>query len=381
MRILILGGDGFCGWPTALDLSLSGHQVHIVDNFSRRNIDVKNKTSSLTPIGSIDQRIQTWKIKTDKNIGFCFIDLKTQYNKLVEYLKMFEPEIIIHFAEQRSAPFSMKNSETKRYTVDNNITVTHNILTAITEVNRSIKLIHLGTMGVYGYDNSITINEGYLNIELGEDNHKIKKEILFPFDPGSIYHLTKCLDSQLFNYYNKSFGLQITDLHQGIVWGTQTPNTLLDEKLINRFDYDGDYGTVVNRFLVQSIANLPITLYGTGNQQRAFININDSIKSIKHQVESDVKHSKVNIINQMSEVQKISDIADIIKNEFSNSKITKIPNPRKEIEDNTLSVDNTTVTQYLSPRLIKNFIFDEVELIQKYKINIKDESILPRSFW
>lgn len=379
MKILILGGDGFCGWPTALELSRSGHQVHILDNFLRRTIDNLNKTNSLVPIASIEQRITTWKEKTNKSLGFCLIDLKTQYFRLVEYIRSFQPEVVIHFAEQRSAPYSMKNAETKRLTIENNITVTSNILNAINEVDRNIHLIHLGTMGVYGYDNQIEINEGYVPAQLGDS--KIKKDILFPFDPGSVYHLTKCMDSQMFQYFHKAFGLKITDLHQGIVWGTQTPNTMLDTNLLNRFDYDSDYGTVLNRFLVQANTNSTLTLYGNGSQQRAFININDSVNFIKQQAELTKTFDRVDIINQMTEVCKLSDIAQLIVKKYPSAKVTNFSNPRKEIENNTLNVNNSTIKTSLLPRLIKNHIFDEVDLINKFKSNVLLETINPRSFW
>lgn len=381
MKVLILGGDGFCGWPTALELSRSDHEVHIIDNFSRRHIDSLNKTNSLTPIAPMDERIKAWKEETGKTLKFCFINLKTQYSHLVEYLKTFGPEVVIHFAEQRSAPYSMKNSETKRFTIENNITITSNVLNAINEVNRNIHLIHLGTMGVYGYDNQIEVNEGYICAQLGENNDEIKKDILFPFNPGSIYHLTKCMDSQMFQYFHKAFGLKITDLHQGIVWGTQTPNTMLNNNLLNRFDYDSDYGTVLNRFLVQANINIPLTLYGTGNQQRAFININDSITFIKHQVEAHKIFNKVDIINQMTEIYKLSDIAKLIVEKYPNVKVENFSNPRKEIENNNLKVNNNTIKTSLSPRVIKNYMFDEIELINKFKSNVIFETIIPKSFW
>lgn len=381
MNVLILGGDGFCGWPTALELSISGHNVLILDNLSRRAIDKANDTDSLTPIASIEERIKKWKEITNRSLTFSHIDLKTQYKRILKYIKWFEPNVIIHFAEQRSAPYSMKNSETKRYTVENNITVTNNILNAICEINKDIRLIHLGTMGVYGYDNPIKIDEGYIDVEIGKGDNKVNKEILFPFDPGSIYHLTKCLDSQMFQYFNKAFGLQITDLHQGIVWGTQTPNTSLDINLINRFDYDGDYGTVLNRFLVQASNNIPLTLYGTGTQQRAFININDSVNFIKQQVESTVKYSKVKIINQMTEVQKLSDLSNLILKTYANASIEHLPNPRKEKENNTLEVNNSTISYSLNPKLIKDYLLEEMQLISKFKHNINLDSIKPKSFW
>lgn len=380
MRIIILGGDGFCGWPTALELSISGHQVHIIDNFSRREIDKNSNTNSLTPIASIETRIKKWNEFTGKNIGFCFIDLKTQYQRLVEYIRYFEPDAIIHFAEQRSAPYSMKDFTTKRYTIENNVTVTHNVLSAICEVNKNIHLIHLGTMGVYGYNNQITVKEGYVSVDFTQNENKITKEILFPFDPGSIYHLTKCLDSQIFSYFQKAFNLRITDLHQGIIWGTQTKNTLLDESLLNRFDYDSDYGTFVNRMLLQSITKIPLTIYGTGNQQRAFININDMITSIKYQIENIFEFSKVRILNQMTEVHKLNDIVEIIKDKLF-SETSHLKNPRKEIENNQLTVENNTIKNILNPILLKEHIFDEIDLISNYKNNIIYESINPKSFW
>jgi UDP-sulfoquinovose synthase len=244
-KVVILGGDGFCGWPTALHLSDLGHEVIIVDNLSRRNIDNYLGCESLTPIETMEERLRAWNSLTGNLIRFEYIDVAKDYDLLLGLFKKEKPNAVVHFAEQRAAPYSMKNSRTKRYTVDNNISGTHNLLAAIVESELDIHVVHLGTMGVYGYGTSGgEIPEGYLDVTLPGGR---KSTILHPAYPGSVYHATKCLDALLFQFYAKNDGLRITDLHQGIVWGTNTPQTLRDERLVNRFDYDGDYGTVLNR--------------------------------------------------------------------------------------------------------------------------------------
>lgn len=274
-KVIVLGGDGFCGWPTSLHLSDKGHDVIILDNLSRRKIDIELGCDSLTPIATIEQRIETWKEITGKSIKFYNLDLSTDYFELVQLFKDEKPDAVVHFAEQRAAPYSMKNSKNKRYTMQNNLVGTNNLLSAIVESGLDIHVVHLGTMGVYGYGTSGgAIPEGYLDVQLPSGE---SKSILHPANPGSIYHLTKCLDALTFQFYNKNDGLRITDLHQGIVWGTNTEQTLRDPKLINRFDYDGDYGTVLNRFLMQAALGIPLTVYGIGGQTRAFIHISGII--------------------------------------------------------------------------------------------------------
>ena len=242
MKVIIFGGDGFCGWPTSLYLSKLGLDVTIVDNLSRRKIDIDLGINSLTPITSIGERLSTWKTVSGNTINFFNIDIAKQYEKLLDLINSERPDSIIHFAEHSSAPFSMKNSENKRYTNDNNLNSTNNLLAAIVESGLDIHVVHLGTMGVYGYgDNGMKIPEGYLKIHIkGENNEYFEKEIMYPPNPGSLYHMTKTQDALMFAFYNKNNGIRITDLHQGIVWGTQTKETSLDEKLINRFMYDGD---------------------------------------------------------------------------------------------------------------------------------------------
>ena len=251
MRVLVLGGDGFCGWPTALHLSAEGWDVTIVDNLSRRNIDNELEVQSLTPIRTMGERIKAWKDVSGRDIGFVNMTVGKEFDRLVALIRDFAPDSVVHFAEQRAAPYSMKSARHKLYTVDNNINGTHNILCAIVESGLDVHLVHLGTMGVYGYGTAgLSIPEGYLTVRVDVDGVDRAIEIPYPPHPGSIYHMTKTLDALLFYYYNKNDDVRITDLHQGVVWGTNTEETLLHPDLINRFDWEGDYGTVLNRFLV-----------------------------------------------------------------------------------------------------------------------------------
>ncbi|HRO15534.1 MAG TPA: NAD-dependent epimerase/dehydratase family protein, partial [Paracoccus sp. (in: a-proteobacteria)] len=250
MRIAVLGGDGFVGWPTSLHLSNLGHEVHIVDNLSRRWIDTELGVQSLTPMDSIQERCRIWKQESGNVINFHLLNLAKEYERLKQWLADMRPDAVIHFAEQRAAPYSMKTDRHKVYTVDNNVSATHNLLAALVETGIDAHLVHLGTMGVYGYSSvGAPIPEGYLDIEIDTPAGKRPQQILYPTRPGSVYHMTKSLDQILFQFYAQNDGLRITDLHQGIVWGTHTDQTRRHEQLINRFDYDGDYGTVLNRFL------------------------------------------------------------------------------------------------------------------------------------
>ena len=262
MKILVLGGDGFCGWPSALHLSARGHDVTIVDNLSRRKIDVELEVQSLTPIAPLGTRLTTWTKLSGKSILFHQFDIAEHYHRLLTLFSEWKPDAVVHFAEQRAAPYSMKSSFHKRYTVNNNLNATNNVLAAVVESGLDIHVVHLGTMGVYGYGTAgMKIPEGYLRVKIDKPGGEpVDQEILYPSNPGSIYHLTKTQDQLFFAFYAKNDKVRITDLHQGIVWGTQTTETMLDERLINRFDYDGDYGTVLNRFLMQAALNYPLTV-------------------------------------------------------------------------------------------------------------------------
>src|ERR1700689_2579435 len=342
MKVLVLGGDGFCGWPTSLHLADRGHDVIVVDNLSRRDIDIELEVESLTPIRPMGERIRAWKDLRGQDIGFVNLDLAEEYERFLELLRVERPDAIVHFGEQRAAPYSMRNSKTKRYTVDNNVRGTHNVLVAIVESGLDIALVHLGTMGVYGYgwSGSAPIPEGYLTVKVPTPDGEIEREILLPANPGSVYHMTKTLDQLLFAFYAKNDRLRITDLHQGIVWGTQTPQTALDERLINRFDYDGDYGTVLNRFLMQAAIGHPLTVHGTGGQTRAFIHIRDTVRCIELAITNPPAHGdRVKILNQMTETHRLRDLAEMVSG-ITGAKIDYVDNPRNEAAENDLFVEN-----------------------------------------
>ena len=379
MRVLVLGGDGFCGWPTALHLSARGWDVTVVDNLSRRNIDNELEVASLTPIRPIGERIAAWKEISGKEIGFQNLTLGKEFDRFVALLKDEKPDAIVHFAEQRAAPYSMKSARHKLYTVDNNLNATNHVLAAMVESGLDIHLAHLGTMGVYGYATAgLTIPEGYLTVTVETDRGPVEQEILFPPNPGSIYHMTKTQDALLFQFYAKNDGVRITDLHQGIVWGTQTEETRQDERLINRFDYDGDYGTVLNRFLMQAAVSHPLTVHGSGGQTRAFIHIQDTVRCIELSLENAPKKGeRVKILNQMTESHRVRDLARMIAG-MTGAEIANVPNPRHEADENELVVANDQFRHLgLKPITLAQGLLDEVTDIARRYADRADLSKVP----
>jgi len=382
-NVIVLGGDGFCGWPTALHLSNKGHDVTIVDNLSRRKIDVELESSSLTPISPMSLRLQKWHEITGKTIQFVNIDIAENYARLLHLIKETNPDAIVHFAEQRAAPYSMKSSWHKRYTVHNNLNATNNTLAAIVESGVDVHLIHLGTMGVYGYATGIPIPEGYLKVTADDLDGPREFEMLYPPGPGSIYHLTKTQDALSFAFYNKNDGVRITDLHQGIVWGTNTPETNMDEVLINRFDYDGDYGTVLNRFLMQAAVGHPLTVHGTGGQTRAFIHIRDTAKCIGMALENPpASGDRVEIFNQVTETHTVLDLAQLIASK-TEAEIRYYRNPRKEAESNELRVTFQKFLDLgLDPVTLETGLLDEVVTVAKrYAERCDWSKIVSQSLW
>jgi UDP-sulfoquinovose synthase len=385
MRVLVLGGDGFCGWPTSLYLSDRGHDVTICDNLSRRKIDIELEVESLTPIRTIGERLRTWHEVSGRKIGFVNLDLATEYDRLVALLLELRPDAIVHFAEQRAAPYSMRSAATKRYTVDNNVRATHNLLTALVQTRVDAAIAHLGTMGVYGYgwSGSAPIPEGYLTVKVPTPDGDLEREILHPANPGSVYHMTKTLDQLLFAFYAKNDGLRITDLHQGIVWGTQTDQTARDERLINRFDYDGDYGTVLNRFLMQAAIGHPLTVHGTGGQTRAFIHIKDTVRCVEIALKNPpAAGDKPMVLNQMTETHRVIDLAKLIS-DTTGADVAYLPNPRREAEENELIVRNDQFLALgLDPTTLSQGLLAEcTDIAARYMRRADLTKIVSRSVW
>ena len=384
---MVLGGDGFCGWPTSLHLSNLGYDIIIIDSLVRRDMDTELGVSSVTPIKSIEERCAAWSELTGRSIKHVYLDIARDYLNLCEEIRVIQPHAIVHFAEQRSAPYSMKSPRHKAYTIENNIRTTHNLLNALVETQVDAHVVHLGTMGVYGYGTAgMAIPEGYVECQMVDpiSHALVETEIYYPPNPGSIYHMTKVLDTQLFAFYHKNDGLRITDLHQGIVWGINTDLTALDPRLVNRFDYDGDFGTVLNRWIVQSAVGHPLTVHGTGGQTRAFVHIQNTVECIQLAIENPPAKTdtQVKVWNQTTQQLNILDIAKIIR-ELTGAEIRFYKNPRREASENTLSACMENIHKLgLDPiRLNKKSLQELIDLAYSHKERVKQSKIICASTW
>src|SRR5579864_1920888 len=381
MRIAVLGGDGYCGWATALYLSKRGHQVAIVDNFVRRQWDFDLGVQTLTPIRSLHERLKVWKDLTGKTIE-TFVGDMTDYGFLSAHIRDFEPDTVIHFAEQRSAPYSMIDREHATFTQVNNLVGTLNLLFALRELRSDCHLVKLGTMGEYGTPN-IDIEEGYIRIE-----HNGRTDSLpYPKQPGSFYHLSKVHDSHNIMFCCKAWGLRATDLNQGVVYGTMTDETALDEALINRFDYDEIFGTALNRFCAEAAVGHPLTVYGKGGQTRGFLDIRDTIRCIELACLQPAVPGECRVFNQFTEQFSVLEIAKMVQAAARKLGLTievnHLPDPRVEAEEHYYNAKHSKLIDLgLKPHLLSSALLDSLlNIALKYKDRIDPSLMLPRVNW
>lgn len=381
MRVLVAGGDGFCGWPTALYLSAHGHEVFIVDNLSRRSWDEELGTESLTRIFDLETRVGRWEEMTGREIGVAVGDL-TDERFIYETIAGFEPEAVVQFAEQRSAPYSMIDRSHAVFTQVNNVVGTMNLLFAIGEVVPECHLIKLGTMGEYGTPN-IDIEEGYITVE-----YKGRTDTLpYPKQPGSFYHLSKVHDSHNIMFACRTWGLRATDLNQGVVYNVETEETASDPLLTNRYDYDGIFGTALNRFCAQAASGNPITVYGEGGQTRGFIDIRDTVRCIELAANNPAEQGEFRVFNQFTEQWSVLDLARLVeKVAYSldlEPKLARLENPRVEKEAHYYNAANTRLMDLgLKPHLLNEETVERLLLTaMENRDRIRPETFTPQVNW
>jgi UDP-sulfoquinovose synthase len=381
MRICVLGGDGYCGWAAALYLSRKGHEVAIVDNYARRQWDFELGALTLTPIQPLTERLRVWQELTGNSIEL-FVGDVNDYDFLSSVFRDFQPEAVVHFAEQRSAPYSMIDRKHAVFTQVNNVVGTLNVLFAIQEFQPDCHLIKLGTMGEYGTPN-IDIEEGYIRIE-----HNGRTDLLpFPKQPGSFYHLSKVHDSHNMMFACKIWGLRATDLNQGVVYGTVTDETALDEALINRFDYDDVFGTVLNRFCVQAATGHPLTVYGKGGQTRGFLNIQDTVRCIELACLNPANAGECRVYNQFTEQFSVLELAQMVQTVAGKIglpvDIDHIADPRVEAEQHYYNAKHSKLIDLgLRPHFLSDSLLDSLlNIAVKYQDRVDISLFLPQVNW
>ncbi|WP_329063091.1 NAD-dependent epimerase/dehydratase family protein [Amycolatopsis sp. NBC_01480] len=378
MRVLVLGGDGYLGWPTALHLSDKGHEVAVLDNFARRQYDVELEAESLVPIEDLATRIDAWQEVSGKKIVSYLGDL-LDAEFLFDAVREFAPDSIVHFAEQRSAPYSMIDRDHAVYTQHNNVVGNLNLLYAIAETNPDIHLVKLGTMGEYGTPN-IDIEEGWLEVE----HNGRKDRMLYPKKPGSFYHLSKVHDSHNIEFACRIWDLRATDLNQGVVYGQVTPQTVRDPRLATRFDYDAVFGTVLNRFVIQAVLGQPLTVYGKGGQTRGLIDIRDTVECIRLAVENPAGRGEFRVFNQMTESLSVSEIAELVAEAFPGPvQIEHLENPRVEQPEHYYNVKHTGLVGLgLEPHLLSDTLIESMfDIVGANKHRVDIDRMLPQVSW
>jgi len=381
MRVLILGGDGYLGWPTALRFSARGHEVSVVDNFSRRRWHREHGTDTLTPIRDLDQRIEAWREISGESIR-SYVGAVEDGDFLDEVVAETRPETVVHYGEQPSAPYSMMSRERAVETQHTNVIGTLNLLFSLRDHAPDCHLVKLGTMGEYGTPN-IDIEEGFIEIE-----HKGRTDTLpFPKLPGSLYHCSKVHDSTNLHFACRIWGLRATDLNQGVVYGVETEETARDERLITRFDYDEIFGTVLNRFCVQAVIGHPLTVYGSGGQTRGFLNIRDTLRCVELAVENPAKSGEFRVFNQFTEQFSVGQLADLVKAAAEHLgytvEVNHVENPRVELEDHYYNATHTKLLDLgLEPTLLgEELVESMLHAIERHKDRVIESSIDPHTRW
>lgn len=381
MRVLILGGDGYLGWPTAMFLSRRGCSVAVVDNYFRRRACVELDREPLFPVPTLPRRAEFWQALSGFTIEAHIGDV-CDYHFLCEVFRSFGPDAVIHYAEQPSAPYSMAGQREAVMTITNNLVSTANLIHAVKEYNLGCHIVKLGTMGVYGTPN-IDIEEGYLEVEHRGRRHRF----LYPKAPGSIYHLTKAQDGDLLYFYCRMWGIRVTDLNQGPVYGLDTDESQQDDRLATTFNYDDIFGTVLNRFLVQAVAGVPLTVYGKGGQTRGYLNIKDTLACVELALRNPADPSQYQVFNQFVETFSVNDLADRVKDAAHELglKVTVqcLPNPRKEAEAHYYNPTNTSLLNLgLRPHyLTLDGLVFMLEKVKRYQNNINPMKITPQVKW
>jgi len=381
MKILVLGGDGYLGWPTCMHLSAQGHEVMSVDNYLRRNLSREENSDPLFEVPNLHRRAELWKAKSGKEIQIRVGDL-CDWDFLAETVKGFKPDALIHYAEQPSAPYSMKDRHTATLTFQNNMMATFNVIQAVHEFVPDCHIVKLGTMGEYGTPN-IDIEEGWLDVE---HNGRTQK-FLFPRAAGSLYHTTKVLDTDLIWFYVRTWGLRCTDLMQGPVYGMETYENTGDESLYPFFNYDELWGTVINRFMVQAVAGYPLTVYGKGGQTRGYLNIKDTLQCLRLSLENPADKGELRIFNQFVETFSVNELADKVKASGERLglkvEIKSLPNPRKEMEEHYYNPAHTGLLELgLKPHYLTDDAVDEMmKIIIRYKDRIQKDCIFRDVKW
>ncbi len=381
MRIAVLGGDGYCGWATALYLSARGNDIAIVDNFVRRLWDHELGAQTLTPIRPLNERLNVWNQLTGKTID-SFIGDICDYSFIADFIRTWEPEAIVHFAEQRSAPYSMIDRQHAVFTQLNNVEGTLNLLYAIHDLAPDCHLVKLGTMGEYGTPN-IDIEEGYITIE-----HNGRSDVLpFPKQPGSFYHLSKVHDSHNIAFACKIWGIRATDLNQGVVYGTETAETAMDEALINRFDYDEVFGTVLNRFCSQAALGYPLTVYGKGGQTRGFLDIQDTVRCLEIACQNPANKGEFRVFNQFTEQFSVLQLAELVQKAGAEIglkvEIDHLPDPRVESEEHYYNAKHSRLVDLgLKPHNLSDTLLDSmIHIAMRYRHRIDTSLFQPRVDW